>query len=246
MSRSVDRALTLLEAIALSRTPPSGPELARAAGVNRSTTWQLLATLEHHQLVDRDPMTGRYTVGLGALTLMSNLNYASLVRRGRPILERLSQQTGEATELIVALAMNTVVVDQVDVAQVVSIDWSGRQLPLHCSASGKLLLASFSDSDLDVFLSRPLEARTEKTITDRDGLLREITEARRTGIATNFGEYEVGLNGFSAAARAESGAPIAFITVSGPEFRLPANRLDDVAPLLLAAADELTATLKLP
>lgn len=238
--QSVDRALTLLEAIAARDEPSNGPDLARAAGVNRSTAWRLLATLEHHQLIDRDPRTGHYTIGLGVAKLAAHVDHAGLVRRARPILERLAEETGESTGLSVPHATRVLVVDQVTVPHMVIVQFVGREVPLHCTSVGKLLLASFSDEELDAFLARPLAPCTAKTITDPQLVRREVERVRERGVATTFGEYELGANGFSAAARDSSGTPFAFVTVMAPEFRLPASRVDELAPKLLAAADELS------
>ncbi len=66
--QAVDRAVALLKSVAASATPPTVLELARECGINRSTAWRLLRTLEHHGFVDRDPITQRYTVGYGAVS----------------------------------------------------------------------------------------------------------------------------------------------------------------------------------
>src|SRR5260370_11403477 len=81
---AVDRAVALLKSVAASATPPTVLELARDCGINRSTAWRLLRTLEHHALVDRDPITQRYTVGYGAVSVAAAVTDDALVRRGPP------------------------------------------------------------------------------------------------------------------------------------------------------------------
>ena len=54
--QSVDRAAALLKAVADSARPPTVIELAERTGLNRSTAWRLLATLDSHGLVERDPV----------------------------------------------------------------------------------------------------------------------------------------------------------------------------------------------
>ncbi|HEY1367159.1 MAG TPA: helix-turn-helix domain-containing protein, partial [Gaiellaceae bacterium] len=60
--QSVDRAAELLKAVADSSQPPTVLELAERCGLNRSTAWRLLATLDRHGLVERDPVSQRYSV----------------------------------------------------------------------------------------------------------------------------------------------------------------------------------------
>jgi DNA-binding IclR family transcriptional regulator len=165
------------------------------------------------------------------------------VRRARPILEHLSARADETTVLSVARGMDTVPVDQVTVPHVVSVQWIGRKIPAHAAGTGKLLLASLSRDELDAFLAEPLEALSERTITDANELRRQVEQVRRTGVAASIGEYEVGLNSVSSAARDRHGRPIAFVTVTGPNYRLPRERLRELAPLVLAAAQQVTAAL---
>jgi DNA-binding IclR family transcriptional regulator len=235
MIQAVDRALRLLELVAASDTGLTGAELAAAAGVNRSTAWRLLATLEAHDLVGRDPQTNRYDLGMGTLHLAARAPAAAIARRARPILERLARDAGEAATLTVGGASSLVVIDQVDAPQVVNVRWTGRTIPVEASSVGKLLLASWSDEEIAAYLGDRLD----------DGLRRAIAETRATGIGTSFAEYEPGLNGISAAARDADGVPVAYLSLTGPDYRLPAGRVPDVAPLLLAATSELERALRL-
>jgi DNA-binding IclR family transcriptional regulator len=244
--QAVDRALRLLTVIAEAPQPPNGPELARRAGVNRSTAWRLLATLEHHDLVNRDAASGRYTVGFGAARVAAAVDHGALVRRARPVLRWLLARTGEVSTLTVARGRSLVTIDEVVGEQIVSVRWVGSHNPLTISSVGKLLLASLSDEEIEALLAEPIERRTANTITDPAELRARIDEARRTGLGTSIGEWEIGLNGFSAAARDAAGRPLAFLSVVGPEFRLPESRLGEVGPLLLDAAARLSAELAAP
>src|SRR2546430_15149012 len=93
--QAVDRAAALLKAVARSRHPLTVGELAAATGLNRSTAWRLLATLDQHGLVERDPVTQRYSVGYAIVQLAAAGDYDALVRRARPVLARLAADTGE-------------------------------------------------------------------------------------------------------------------------------------------------------
>ncbi len=88
--QSVDRALALLAAVAASEQAPTVAELAERCGLNRSTAWRLLATLESHGMVERASASSGYRVGYGAVRLGAAADEASVVRRVRPVLEKLS------------------------------------------------------------------------------------------------------------------------------------------------------------
>jgi ribosomal protein S25 len=132
--QAVDRAVALLKSVAASATPPTVLELARECGINRSTAWRLLRTLEHHGLVDRDPITQRYTVGYGAISVAATVTDDALVRRVRPLLSKLAAVTGESATLAVAKRFTLVYVDQVDPPNVMVPNWLDRPLPLHATS----------------------------------------------------------------------------------------------------------------
>jgi DNA-binding IclR family transcriptional regulator len=226
--QAVDRAVALLKSVAASATPPTVLELARDCGINRSTAWRLLRTLEHHGLVDRDPVTQRYTVGYGAISVAAAVTDGALVRRIRPLLGRLAEATGESVTLAVARRFNLVYVDQVDPPNLLVPSWLDRPLPLHATSGGKAFLAWLGRDERDAILPRVLPRYTAHTVTDRDRLEREFAEIRKTGYALCAREYEEFSSGASAAVLDTRQYPIAVINVWGPAPRNPARRLHEI------------------
>ena len=242
--QSVDRAAALIKAIADSTHPPTVNELATACGLNRSTTWRLLATLDGHGLIERDPVSQRYSLGYAFLRIAAGADVDPLVRRGRPVLEQLAQDTGEATNLAVARRFSLVYVDQVDPPHVMAPNWYGRTVPLHATSTGKAYLAFLPEEERDAVLPRRLERYTPTTVTDRRRLGEELAAARCDGYAICVGELEESLFGASAPVLSEQGRPVAIVSVWGTEHRLPRERLDDVGERALAAAAEIKDVLR--
>jgi len=181
--QAVDRAIVLLKAVAASTTPATVLELARRCRINRATAWRLLRTLEHHGLVDRDVVTQRYTVGYGATVVASAVTDDALIRRVRPLLTDLSLRTGEAVTLAVARRFNLVYVDQVEPPNMMAPNWLDKPLPLHATSGGKAFLAWLGRDERDAILPADLPRYTERTVTDREQLERELTEVHRTEFA---------------------------------------------------------------
>jgi len=236
--QAVDRAITLLKSVAASTTPPTVLELAQASGINRSTAWRLLRTLEHHGLVDRDPITQRYTIGYGAIAVASAVTDDALARRVRPLLEDLAARTGESVMLAVAKRFNLVYVDQVDPPSVMAPSWLQKPLPLHATSGGKVFLAWLRHDERDAILPRDLPRYTARTITDREQLEREFDAVRRTGYALCTREYEEFSSGASAAVLNSRQYPIAVVNVWGPAPRNPAKRLHEIGRETVKTADE--------
>jgi DNA-binding IclR family transcriptional regulator len=226
--QSVDRAVALLKTVADSTTPPTVLELAHACGLNRSTAWRLLRTLEYHGLVDRDPITQRYSLGYGAISIASAVTDDALVRRVRPLLEDLAVRTGESVTLAVAKRFNLIYVDQVDPPHVIMPSWLGKPLPLHATSGGKAFLAWLPPEERAAILPKELQRYTDHTITDRDELDRKLETVRRDGYALCVTEYEEFSSGASAAVLSSRQYPIAVVNVWGPAPRNPMKRLHDV------------------
>jgi DNA-binding IclR family transcriptional regulator len=241
--QAVDRAIELLKAVAASTTPPTAFELAQRCGINRSTAWRLLRTLEYHGMVDRDPITQRYTVGYGTVSVTAAMTDDALVRRVRPVLAKLAVRTGESVLLAVAKRFNLVYVDQVDPPDVMMPSWLDRPLPLHATSGGKAFLAWLRPDERDAILPGELPRYTERTITDRAALDRELDEVRRTGYALCTREYEEFSSGASAAVLNHQRYPIAVINVWGPAPRNPARKLTEIGRDAMKTAAEVRALL---
>ena len=234
--QSVQRAAALLEAIADSAEPRTAPELAERCGLNRSTAWRILATLEEEGLVDRDPASNRYSIGPAAARLAAAAT-DSLPRAARPHLEELSRRTGETVSLAVPQRLQLVYVDQVQAPHVMAADWLGRAVPLHATSTGKALLATLPPEELDAALTRSLPQFTDRTITDPTELRAELDRTKRRGYAVSRGELETALWGASAAVKDRNERAVAVVSVWGSTGRLKAKgRLDELGRAAAATA----------
>lgn len=231
--QAVDRAVELLKSVATADTPPTAAELAQRCGVNRTTAWRLLATLEDHGLVERD-RSQRYAIGYETVALaQSNSGSAALVRIARPALERLAEETGETVNLSVARRNAVVAIDQIDPADAdLLLNYLTKPLPLHCTSNGKVVLASLSAAQLDAVLAAPLDRRTPQTVVDPARLRESVAEVRRNGYAITVGELNPGINGVSSGVVDDQGKLAAIISVSAPAHRLPEERLHAAVPAI--------------
>lgn len=207
--------------------------------MNRSTAWRLLRTLEHHGLLDRDPITQRYTVGYGAISVAAAVTDDALVRRVRPLLKDLAARTGESVTLAVARRFNLVYVDQVDPPNVMVPSWIDKPLPLHATSGGKAFLAWLGPDERDAILPKELPRYTTRTVTERGQLEREFDEIRRVGYALCVREYEEFSSGASAAVLNSRTYPMAVVNVWGPAPRNPLKQLHEIGRDAAKTADEI-------
>lgn len=232
----VDRVVTVLELLAEAPDGLRVTDVARALDVHKATASRLLATLSARRVLDRDP-SGRYRLGPAFLRFAASaLTGLEMVSQARPDLEVLSRRTGETVNLAILDGTEVVYIDQVtgDHA-IVAGNWVGRRSPVHCSSSGKVLLAFGEPAMRERVLDGPLEARASHTVTDPQRLRSLLEDVRRRGYARSVSELEDGLTTVAAPVWAR-GRLVAAVSVSGPSFRLPAADLPQVAQLTVDAA----------
>jgi DNA-binding IclR family transcriptional regulator len=242
--QSVDRALRLLEVVAA--TAPRGETvttLATRCDINRATAWRLLGTLEARGLVERDPTSNRYRIGLAMIRMSATAGYDGLVRRTRHILERVSEQTGETAALAVAGQQGVTYVGEVAPPSVMAINWVAREVPLHATSTGKAFLAWLPPDEARGMLDVPLPRFTDTTLTDPDALMAELTGIRERGYAECAGELEPALYGVSAPILNLDSRPLGVFSIWGPAGRVPVSRFAEIGPLVVEAAAEVRAAL---
>ncbi len=235
--QSVARAIQLLKQLASSKGPTTVPVLAAACGLQRTTAWRLISTLEGEGLVERVSPGGGFRVGYGAVAIAAGVldREQAVVRLVRPVLEALVESTGESAGLCVVKGLQATVVDEVDPPAVLSVNWVGKEFPLHTSSPGKILLASLSAEELDELLQQPLSALTPRTITDPARLRRELQRVRTSGFAVSDEEFELGCVGISTPV-GHADRPTEVLAVTGPSLRIPRKRYPQIVAQLKTAA----------
>ena len=173
-------------------------------------------------MVERAAGSNGFRVGYGAVRLGAAADTSSVVRRVRPALEALSEQTGETVSLALVRAVSLVYVDHLSVIGAAFQPWTEERISLHSTSSGKIFLAWLSHEEREGALPARLEPFTESTIADRGQLeTRGLDRARQLGYATCLGEDAALTNGVSAAALDARTRPFAVVNVWGPERRIP-------------------------
>lgn len=232
--QSVDRAITVLELIAV-RGEAGVSELATALEVHKSTAFRLLGALEEHGLVEQIGDRGKYRLGFGLIPLAGRVaERLEVTTQSRPVCDELAARLGETVNIAIPDRGYAVNVDQArGPAMVTTYNWLGRITPMHNTSSGKVLLAAALADDPDAV---PDDVRPR----DRKALVTELAQVEQDGYAWSIEEFETGLNAVAAPVRDHAGAVIAALSVSGPAYRLPADRIEEITPDVVAAGREIS------
>ncbi|WP_036225419.1 IclR family transcriptional regulator [Marmoricola sp. URHB0036] len=242
----VGKVSRLLRAIAASETEGVGTSnLARSAGINRSTAHRLLAEMRQGGLVDRHEPSGLWLLGpeLFLMGLSAGPRY-DVTGIAQPIVRRLSTTTAESAFFSVLRGMETVCLVQEEGSYPIRshVLHEGIRFPLGVASAGLAILSFLPEdaareymrgTDLSAFGSEhahaPMEAR--------------VAETRKQGYAVNPGLVVEGSWGMAAAVFDHSERPIGALSLTGVEHRFQTSRRPQLGRILMGAAHELSVLL---
>jgi IclR family pca regulon transcriptional regulator len=220
-SQSLERGLAILSSFS-ENTPILGiADLARAAGLNKSTTHRYVATLAKLGYVQQDPETKRYSLGPRVVDLgFAAINSMEITRVAGHHLQALSDETGYTVSMAVLDGPDIVYVDRRRSGRASNFAMGlhlhvGSRLPAYCTSMGKVLLAHRDPAELRALLDRTdLARRGPKTITAREHLMTALNRVRHNGIAVNDEELAAGLRSVAAPVWDRSGRVVAAVNIA--------------------------------
>lgn len=220
--RVLDRAFALLEVLADGQ-PRNLVQLNAEAGLNTSTTFRLLASLQSHNYVSRDRQTGDYSLGLSCLELAHAFLGNSMRTLAAPHLLNLRADTRETVHLAVLDRMDVIYIDKLDAIHAIGLMSSqvGRRKPAYCTGVGKALLAHQDfEAVRQHYQQVGMPQLTSTTITTVDRLLTELASIRARGYALDPGENEAEVRCVAVPIFDAAGQSVAALSVSGPAMRM--------------------------
>lgn len=244
-TQAVLRAIALLKAFSDEQPQLGLAELARMVGLNKTTTYRLLTALESEGLIARTPANDTYRLGPEVIALGGRALRASDLRSvSRAELAGLARTTGETATLEVLVGLEVLVLDEVSGAHLVgATQYIGARWPAHATSTGKMLLAFLPETELEAIWQHPLAQVTAQTRTAPEVLHQELAQIREQDYAIAIEELEVGFSAIAAPIHNHDGQVVAALSINGPTARLTPERLAEVAPLVVEAAERVSAQL---
>ncbi len=229
---SVRNAARLLKEFSRGNRELGVTELSRRLGIGKSTAHRLLTTLAEERLLEQDPHTGAYRLGLAmyelgaSVSLHTDLHVACI-----PVIDQLATATRETVQVAVLDGREVVYVERRDSPQALRIFGRiGHRNDAYCTSTGKVLLAFLPPEQLEAVLDGwVLTPRTKYTIKTIPALRRELEIVRNRGWAENLNEVEIGVASVAAPVRNGLGEVVAAISVAGPLQRLSPDSLKRLA-----------------
>jgi DNA-binding IclR family transcriptional regulator len=233
---SVDNALKLL-LLFQDRSSLSVAQASDYLGVARSTAHRLLAMLEHHRLVQQDPVQRTYLPGPGLIDLgLGALRDLDVRATVQPFLRELVEEVGETVHFVARKGRDVLFLDSVESPKALRVgSRTGEIMPAHATAGGKAILAALDPLVLNELYPEPaLPDVTGRTITNRGVLFTQLATARRIGYTVNKGESEAGISAVAAVIKGADGNVFGALTVAGPTSRLTDQAIASISRPLRA------------
>lgn len=243
---SLARGIQILRLLATQNGSCGVTDVAEHLGVDPSTAYRLLSTLEVHGFVVQDAATKKYALGYGILEVTSGLlRRLSVVEVSQPHLYALTAKLGESSHVAVRDRRFAVSVGLEAAAGVLRVETIlGTPEPLYCTAVGKALLADFSRLQLEeLFGQGPLERHTPHTLTTTDELELDLARVRRLGYAFDDEELHPGVRCIAAPVRDYSCRVVAAFGISSPAVRLTRDRIEEIAAQVCEHAQAISSQL---
>lgn len=220
-TQSVHRAISILKQFTIDEPQLGVSELSRRLGLTKSTVYRLLATLREAGLVEQEPISRKYHLGVGLLELANVVMETHwLVQPVHAYLRYLAASLKQATYIGVLDGPEMLTLLREATSDLTEELRSPTRMPLHCTSSGKVLLAHAPEAELEAYLQRGLSRQTENTITDPAELRQELERVREQGFGTCFEEYKEGANAIAVPIVTVEGTVIATLGVVGHSYSL--------------------------
>lgn len=245
MLESADRVLRVMEVFTTGERDLSLSQIADRMELPKSSVHRLLATLDSHGFVERDPVTRRYRLGIRLFEIGS----AAIHERGlhsatHPVLEQLAATTGETCHLAVLSDADAVYIYKIDGPSNFSMSSRvGGRAPCHATSIGKVLVAWAGEDLFKRVVWAGLRPYTSHTITNPTDLAAELARVRAQGYAIDDEEYEESLCCAAAPVRDHAGQVIAAIGIAGPAHRLTAENMARLVPSVVRAGGAVSRNL---
>jgi len=239
------RGLAVLAVFSEQNKALSLAEISRMTGLNKSSVFRLLATLEILGYVHQDEQTKKYQPTPRVLDLgCAALDGMALGRIALPHMHELSRKHQESVSLATLVDHEIVYLERIETTQLLNVTLAvGSHLPAYCTSMGKVLLAYQSRAELDRILQLiDLVPRGPNTALTVDALLQELELTRQRGYSINDQELAAGVRSTAAPIRTHTGEVIAAVNVAVPSARVSLEELRAVfAPDVVATAEVISA-----
>ena len=249
--QTIERVNQLLENLSDAPQGLGLGELATMVNLPKGTTHRLISSLAYFDYVQQDPIDRKYKLGF-KLAVLGNqlLDQIDLRKEVRPYLLELARKANEIAHLVVLDNDEALYIDKIQLYRE-GLHMSsklGYRAPLHCTAVGKVLMASLPATEIDrIIEQKGLPSRATHTITKTEQFKSHLDVVRKAGYALDNEEHSEGVRCVAAPIKNIDGEVIAAISVSAPAVRVTIDvAKQSIKNLVVEAARKISQQLGYP
>ncbi len=242
---TMGKAFTILEILCSQPEPLTMSEIVARTGLTKPTAHRIATMLAEMGFIERDNLKRGYIEGPRLIKLSLDILTAAAPRNMRhAILNAVSEEIGETCNFGVLSGSEVTYVDRVEAKWPLGLRFeAGAQVPAHCTATGKLLLALLPERECKQTLaSMPLTRHTARTITERGKLRAAIKQSAAAQMGIDDQEFIDGVVCVAVPVIADNGQIAGGLAVSAPEARVTMSQLRQFVPNMRRAAVQLGKT----
>jgi len=217
------RSLYILEVLAQAGAPLTATDINETLGLPKPTIHRLCKRLEKEGFLEKDLDGRRYLPGRRLRGLARGvLGFTRFVQARRAVLRRLSERVDETCNITLPEEGGMVYLERMETRWPLRVQLPvGSLVPFHCTASGKLYLASLPRTRRESLVhALDLRAHAPNTITEADALFAELERISRTGIGTDNEEFVDGMVAVAVPIFDQSSRLVATLAMHGPTQRM--------------------------
>jgi DNA-binding IclR family transcriptional regulator len=243
---SLSRGLQLLSVLADAGELPLA-EIARRAGLSKSSTHRLLQTMIQAGFVTQSEPSSHYRLGLKLLRLASSyVAESGLDRLAMPVLRDLADRTQETIHMALLDGDAAVYVAKIDSPNAIRMySHVGRPVPYYCTGLGKAILAYLpATRSAEILASEHRQPHTPNTLTDLAAWGPHLALIRSRGYALDEEEHELGIRCIAAPVFGRDGRVSGAVSITALTFRVPPEQLLAWWPPLRECAQAISTVLE--
>lgn len=215
--RATARTMMVLSAFHETDRPMSLTEIARAAGLDRSTTQRIVHTLRQLGYLQRDPHDRGYVPGIRIYDhIFDAMRLNGLLQQAVPLLLDLRRNVNERVDLSLIDDLRLVYAARLPPKrEVLHAMLVGLSVPIYCTSSGWAVLSRLPEAEArDIIRRSDLRRYTARTLIDEDAILDKAAEAARQGYVIAEEQLLPGEIAIGAAVLGADGRPVAAVNVT--------------------------------
>lgn len=248
--KSVENAFALLSLFKHHKTEYTFNEMVNELAMSRGTVHRLLLTALSRGLIEHNPETNRYQLGMKIYTLGSIVaNSLSIKKAAAPIMQEAANQTGETLYLIVRKDYEGLCIERIEgnnYVKIIDLD-VGKRIPLNIGGGPKILLAHMNDQDIEQWLGHNyMEAWTDKSLVNPDLIWQEIHAIRENGYSLSYEDVTNGAAAIGAPIRDNNDFVVGAISISGANVNYIGDKKKPLIDIIVKAGQEISYKLDYP